>query len=241
MKHIVYFLFFVSYITIAQVGINTTAPTKHLDINGELRVRDLPVANSSLNLITSDSQGNMGKITDAKLLKNIYYQEATSVRTQYVSTTGPYTKNDVNLFLSNTITIPANTKAIVIVNYSTPIGAIGGATTKVNGYMGVRFLKNGVEAPAGSRKFTVPDVYRDPIGAGTYECYNMLTIGATYTETIDNSANSSSLNVTYSLNGYIEQGYSTLPVTYFFNMWSTSGDNFNWGRGSINTQLYLFQ
>jgi hypothetical protein len=69
----------------------------------------------------------------------------------------------------------------------------------------------------------------------------MLTVGATFTETIDNSTNPSSLTITYSLNGYIEQGYSTTAVTYFFNMWSASGDNYNWGRGFINSQLYLFQ
>ena len=44
----------------AQVGINTTTPTKDLDINGELRIRTTPNVVSSTSL-TVDVDGNVGK------------------------------------------------------------------------------------------------------------------------------------------------------------------------------------
>jgi hypothetical protein len=45
----------------AQVGINTTNPTKELDINGELRIRSLPQLPVG-DLLTSDASGNIGRV-----------------------------------------------------------------------------------------------------------------------------------------------------------------------------------
>ncbi|WP_160137316.1 hypothetical protein [Chryseobacterium sp. c4a] len=45
----------------SQVGVNTTTPTKSLDVNGELRVRTIPnqVAPNVTKMITSDANGNI--------------------------------------------------------------------------------------------------------------------------------------------------------------------------------------
>lgn len=56
-------LLFTINLAIAQVGINTVNPTKTLDINGELRVRNIPDTNNPINLLATDADGNVGKIS----------------------------------------------------------------------------------------------------------------------------------------------------------------------------------
>lgn len=143
------------------------------------------------------------------------------------------TSDNTNLGLSITATIPANSTIKVILNYSVPMGTYPiGATTggsdpndNVNGYFGIRFLKNGTEVQAGSRKNIVPFG-----SAGT----NMNTVGANYVEEITNST-SSPIVVTYTLNGYVE---GTFTATRF-NMWASSGANFNWGKGTISVTTFI--
>ncbi|MDR4953623.1 hypothetical protein REB14_15700 [Chryseobacterium sp. ES2] len=49
-----------------QVGINTTAPTKTLDVNGDARIRNLPTLTSStVSPLFSDENGVLGKATIA--------------------------------------------------------------------------------------------------------------------------------------------------------------------------------
>jgi len=218
-------------------GVGTPSPTKKMDVSGELRVRNLPITNSSRDILTSDANGNVTKITNAKLLKDIYFDEATSSIAYFLTSTGSFTIDNIDLELTNTVTIPANTKASIVVNYSVPMGT-NSHTTQVNGYFGVRFLRNSIEAPAGSRKFSIPLLYTSQV-TQQYNSITMVSVSASFLEVVDNSANSSPLTITYSLNGYLEQGYSSGPTTFKFNMWASSGDNFNWGKGFLSTQLYL--
>ncbi len=59
MKTILFFL--LSIMTFGQVGINTTEPTKTLDINGDLRVRDIPLLSNKYVLLADDN-GNITKV-----------------------------------------------------------------------------------------------------------------------------------------------------------------------------------
>ncbi|GGF07244.1 hypothetical protein SAMN05443634_101115 [Chishuiella changwenlii] len=52
-----------SIFTSAQVGINTEEPTKTLDINGELRVRTLPSGDVIDDILVSDIDGNVRKVS----------------------------------------------------------------------------------------------------------------------------------------------------------------------------------
>lgn len=45
-----------------KVGINCTEPTKTLDINGNLRVRDIQEVPTAIYLLASDEQGNVFKV-----------------------------------------------------------------------------------------------------------------------------------------------------------------------------------
>lgn len=60
--YIILSLFSMCYVK-AQVGINTNAPTKTLDINGDLRIRNVQEGSVTNQIVTSDSQGNVGKLT----------------------------------------------------------------------------------------------------------------------------------------------------------------------------------
>lgn len=137
------------------------------------------------------------------------------------------TVNNINLGLSVTITIPAFTQAKLVTTYSVPIGTTTIATN-FGGYFGIRFLKNGTELPAGSRKYTVPAV-----SSGVAS--RMASVNATVGDTVTNNT-AAPVNVTYSLNGYVEPTADTATIR--FNMWSTADPNFNWGRGYMSVQMF---
>lgn len=212
-------------LSFAQVGINTTNPTKDLDINGELRIRNLPTQTGSA-LIAADKDGNIGKL-NAFMISDVNTTVA-SKNVDVTITPSPIIMviDNIDLGLSTTVTIPAHTDGFVIITYSVPIGI--STFTTPRGYYGIRFLKNGIEAPGGSRKFSI-------IISPTTS--NMASVSATYTEKFVGSP--MERTIVYTLNGYIEQIQDQIDHTFRFNMWATSGDNFNWGRAAITKQVYL--
>lgn len=159
--------------------------------------------------------------TDYQLL-GVFTSVATAPVDQAAIASGVIV-NNINLGLSVPITIPANSTAKIAVDYSVPVGTVGSAGTEL-GYYGIRFLKNGTEAPEGSRKYSIP------VGDNGSQ---MASISGKFSETLTNSS-SSPVTITYTLNGYIES--SNLPTR--FNMWATSGNNFNWGKGSMGVTVF---
>jgi hypothetical protein len=128
--------------------------------------------------------------------------------------------------ISLTVTIPPYKQAKITVDYSTPVGMVFDAGL-TKGYYGITFLRNGVEAPMGSRKFTIP--YD---GSGS----RMVTVAGLYNESITNSTGSPIL-LTFSLNGYVETNVSNQIAR--FNMWDGGTNaNYNWGRGAIKAQVF---
>src|SRR5690606_3550902 len=108
-------------LSFAQVGINTTNPTKDLDINGELRIRNLPTQSENAILV-ADKDGNIGKL-NAYMISDINTTVATK-NVDITITPSPIIEviDDIDLGLSTTVTIPANTDGFVIISYSVPIG-----------------------------------------------------------------------------------------------------------------------
>lgn len=214
----------------AQVGINTSSPTKDLDINGELRIRTTPAIASSKTLAV-DSNGNVG-VSNNYILYDIVNVDATNPITYTLPNTTVQTKNNIDLAMSQAVTIPANKTAKIVVSYSIPAGISSSPPSTIDGYLGIRFLKNGIEAPEGSRKFSIADY------SGT-STFAMSSISANYTETIVTGA--SATTVTYSLNGYVEYyGHAIQGVpTIKFNMWQAADPNYNWGRGTLIVQVFI--
>ena len=136
------------------------------------------------------------------------------------------TINDVPLNLTLTVTIPPNSLAKVNLQYSTPIGIV--FNSDLYGYVGARFLREGVEAPMGSRKATLPALESDA---------RMFSLSGLFIEDITN-ATSTPITLTYSLDAYLEYRENTSNATVRFNMWSATGANFNWGRGVMTAQVF---
>ncbi len=137
------------------------------------------------------------------------------------------TVNNLNLGLNITITIPPFTQAKLVTTYSVPIGTTT-ISTNFGGYFGIRFLKNGSELPAGSRKYTVPAI-------STGVASRMASVNATVGDTVVNNT-ATPINVTYALNGYVEP--TSDASTIRFNMWAPTDPNFNWGRGYMSVQMF---
>ncbi|SIR01321.1 beta strand repeat-containing protein [Chryseobacterium sp. RU33C] len=134
--------------------------------------------------------------------------------------------DNIDLGLSLPVTIPANSTVKIVIDYNVPIGTTNSGTTQ-RGYYGVRFLRNGVEAQEGSRKFTVTEGSSTPVGS------QMISLSGKFFETYTNT-NAFPVTATYTLNGYVEG--TNFPVR--FNMWSASGANFNWGKATMGATLF---
>jgi len=209
----------------SQVGIGTTNPTADLDVDGNLRIRSTPDLTSGKQLVV-DKDGNVG-------VNNNYYlilmptTVASSPKVHESDTKFSFIKNDIDLGLSQSVTIPSNKRAKVIVTYSMPLGTRTN-NVDIDGYMGVRFLKNGIENESGSRKFNLNEI--------SGSAYQMGTLSSVFTEEI--VTGDTDLLVNYSLDGYIEQYATTEIVRYVFNMWSSTPPNYNWGRAMLSIQVF---
>ncbi|HLW32395.1 MAG TPA: hypothetical protein VKX40_09040 [Aequorivita sp.] len=219
-------LLFVTSLGFSQVGINTTNPTKDLDINGELRIRNLPVQTGDF-LLGADHDGNIGK-TSVFLISDINSIAASQNVDITISPNQAKTLDNIDLGLSLPVTIPANREAMVIISYSVPMGL--STFSSPRGYYGIRFLRDGTEAEVGSRKHTVMDRPNNS---------NMVSVSNIYTEKFASSPIERIIN--YTLNGYIEHFSSDISNTYRFNMWSPDPlvHNYNWGKAVISKQVYL--
>jgi len=213
----------------SQVGINTSSPTAMLDVNGDMRVRAMS-ENFGSHLLTIDSQGYLTKAKAYML-----YDANEVLATQPVNKTlqGSTTKNNINLGLQTTVTIPANRDVKVIVNYSIPMGTLT-QSEPPSTYIGVRFLKGGNEEPQASRKLSLP-YFPDP---DSENISSMATLTNTYIENF--TPHTTDRTVTYDVKGYIEQHVQgNSSYDYKFNMWSASGANYNWGKASMSYQVYI--
>lgn len=211
----------------SQVGIGTANPTKDLDINGELRIRNLPTNNQSTSVLTTDVDGNVTK-SQSFILWELDSQVATAPVNYTTNTV--VTVNNIDLGLSLTVNIPANVEAKIIINYSVPIGIAN--FSQAIGYYGIRFLKDGVEAPAGSRKFSVLNNFSNQETTA-----NMITVSNIYTENLPSS--NVARTIVFSLNGYIEKFNGNTTNAFRFNMWSAAPPNFNWGRATLTKTVYI--
>lgn len=139
------------------------------------------------------------------------------------------TIDNIDLGLTITVSVPAFTQSKILTIYSVPMGTTT-ISTAFNGYYGIRFLKNGIELPAGSRKNT--------ISTAANVTARMASITASIGDTVINNT-ASAINVTYTLNGYLEAAANLSGSTVRYNMWAASGANFNWGKAYMSIQQFL--
>ena len=219
-----------SAIVSAQVGINTTEPEATLDVNGTVRIQDIPTQSGNF-LLTVNDEGHVSKFRSYLL-----YDVKGAVAENPVSRTltGNETMNNIDLGLSTTLVIPPDVEAKVIINYSVPVG------TELNQYppstyVGLTFLKGGAEMPSGSRKVTLISEDYEANNAIS----NMNTISNVYIETF--APSSLGRLITYEVRGYIEQHVDSgsNSYDYKFSMWDSTGPNYNWGKATLTSQIYI--
>lgn len=224
-------------------GIGTSTPSQKLEVNGNIKFNAVPDAVSVDNsdrvmVLQSDGTGKKVPLSSlqptgtytprgvfvvspsdpVKYALNLSYPSATII-------------NNIDLNYSMTVYVEPNTSSIIVFNYSVPNGltdSTGDAlrlNTSGTVYQGIRFVRNGVEAPSGSRKFLQNGVS---------------TVSGMYTETYDNNT-STQVAITFRLDGYMEIGGGTnFPSGSYarFNMNKASGQNYNWGKGTLTLQQF---
>lgn len=210
------------YISYSQVGIGTTDPTADLDINGNLRIRNIPESDVNNTFLTTDNEGNITKSSNYVLFEANAVNALSPINYNSIGITKV---DNIDLGLSFNIIIPKNKEALVIINYSVPVG-ISSYSSPANTYYGVRFLVDGAEDQSGSRKVSVV------LNAAA----NMNTINCVYYKYYSAQTIERSINIT--LNGYVEQ-YDFGNHQYRFNMWSNSGNNNNWGKATMIKQVFV--
>lgn len=212
------------------MGVNQTIPANKLHvtaISDPLRLEGLQLGTADDDILAVDANGVVKKAVT--VLPQVYQVVATGPVDVSKATVGngTYTNNNVDLGLSQTLTIPANRNALVSVSYSVPAASNGNVSNSgMSTYIGVRFLKNGTEEPIGSRKTTIPLVN----STGSIP-FAVQTISGQYVETVNTGG--TPVTLTFAARGYIEQLVNTTTLGYRFNMYAASGANFNWGKASM--------
>lgn len=146
--------------------------------------------------------------------------------------TGSFIKNDLELGLEVSITVPPNEIMNIIVSYSFPVGTdntLGNQEwsqqVATKGYLGGRFMKStdgGItytEASEASRKYSIPSVdfsgYNNSgnqvasiphaVGSnGDRSSWRMVSVNSQLIETIDNSTGTEPIVINYKVFGYVE-------------------------------------
>jgi len=221
------------------VGIGTVNPQYMLDVAdtsrvNNLKVNDAPLLANATNMVIDDN-GNVGRAY--KTANNFTFGDVYSVVMGE-----PVTNNDTHnsiikipLNVEIEVTTPPHTECLYFIDYNMPCHYIkNNADTVKIGYIGVTLFKtteqSTAELPEGSRKFTT---FRK--GYSNTNAIGMPIIG----KATDRIRNESDIphKTTYSLSGYIEMNVNGDEVR--FGMYAATGENFNWGRGTMSVLSYV--
>ncbi|MBY0488168.1 MAG: hypothetical protein K2P85_13425 [Flavobacteriaceae bacterium] len=155
-KYTFILLLFLNNIITAQVGIETTSPTATLDVNGKLRVRNLPSYNSEPaikdSIVISDGLGNIKRVSSKQIynnniktfVKGSFASTATlslSILSGSVKIPFDFVDFDVNTeFNTTTNSFSPKQDGIYEINVQIKSGGVLSASTN----FGVSILNNGV-------------------------------------------------------------------------------------------------
>lgn len=251
MKQLAYIaIMLLPFLTFAQVGIGTTNPQATLHIAGNLKIDTIPTMNEDYILVT-DSDGFIGKkLSSATSPLSVQTIRATMPdRINYTTTTnGVQIDNDIDLGLGvYTVTINPAQTSLITVNYNIPIGAVNSTLDQIATYIGIKFFIDGVENQDVSRKIQMPvfSTASSLDGLSTTGLFRTDKIISTWTDVITNTTTDPIL-IDFEIRGVLQQARVTntnpsqTGKTYIFGMWSATGDNLNWGKGSLTIQQISF-
>ena len=236
--------------TSAQVGIGTTNPEATLHIAGDLKIDTIPIMNEDYILVT-DSDGFIGKklssVTSSLSIQTI--RAMMPDRINYITTTnGVQIDNDIDLGLGTyNITINPGQTSLITVEYNIPVGAVNSTLDQIATYIGIKFFIDGVENQDVSRKIQMPvfSTATSLDGLSTTGLFRTDKIISSWSDIITNT-NTSPMFISFEIRGVLQQARVTntnpgqVGKTYIFGMWSATGNNLNWGKGSLTIRQISF-
>lgn len=209
-----------------QVGIGVENPEVDLDVNLNTKLSGLKDVSGDLlaydKILFADKDGNLGyqkRNVDAYIYRNSYFEKMTAYYR--------ISNNLSPLGLTVSIPIPANGQSLVEINYS--VSVMNG--TASNASIVLSREENGSETflYEATRSFSFADGYSSAASAKGRAISNI------HYDEITNNSNTIK-NVTYRLYGIVSQNNAQ------FGMWNNNTtdprSNFNWGRGSININVF---
>tara|TARA_R110000772_G_scaffold95789_3_gene194174 strand:- start:17728 stop:18480 length:753 start_codon:yes stop_codon:yes gene_type:complete len=247
MKKLIIIILFPLFIS-AQVGINTTTPTKELDVNGELRVRNIP-SMSSTEYLVKDVDGNIGYSSGGSgqvitIYPTTYMEDPFGISIW----SEEYTTNIANwdLGFEQTITIPDGTSGWIKVEYYMPIGAGTGSDVGVTliAYQGACLFKDNVLIENECSKMNInANSFVSPQGQNNgVETLRCNFVQNSYKEYFTEVADGNDTTITFEVQGYIEHYYKSTPINegigYWWGMWDDiPNNNYAWGRASLDIEV----
>ncbi|MDR1876948.1 MAG: hypothetical protein LBQ84_04925 [Flavobacteriaceae bacterium] len=236
-------LVFTNVLAYSQVGIYTDSPTETLDVNGNIRIRKLVDIDTLQNpyeythVLKVNSDGVLGTMEERKMASNNYdfYGVYSAIMSEPVVNSSLAKNGEyIDLGVSLKVEIPPRSAAIFFIDYNIPINFLAIQSSYI-GYLGITLFKSGSvegkleEIQEGSRKFSAstPSPRADVSG--------MPVLGKAV-EKIDNNTDSR-IYVDYYLYGYIEVNDNEAPIK--FGMYSATGNNYNWGKGTMTIMSYI--
>ncbi len=233
MKHIFLLVtLFMVNIGVAQVGIGIERPEADLDVNVKMQLSNLPNVSTQLDkynrIIYADGYGNLGymeRSADSYVYGTSYFQTMSNPVSVGTTLTP--------LNLSLTIVILPMKKMIVEINYN--IVVINGGTGLGSILLG-KNESNSVELIYNSmRSFSFASNYSTRASAQGRSISNV------YYDELENNTNQVKY-VTYNVYGVLSQPRTPSSNTAYnlFGMWTRPGEpkNLNWGKGSLNINVY---
>ncbi|MDC8103680.1 hypothetical protein MTQ00_03930 [Chryseobacterium sp. B21-037] len=130
-----------AYSQTGQVGINTTAPTATLDVNGNTRIRNVDsIASAPKYILTSDDNGivqkvNVEKLSDSnpEVIRRKIYAVLSKNSSQFLTTKG----TDYNLTYDGVVS-GINTDHLYFNSQKDRINLPPNKTFKITGYIGIK-------------------------------------------------------------------------------------------------------
>ena len=248
MKQLTYILLLLPFLTFAQVGIGITNPEATLHIAGDLKIDTIPVMNEDYVLV-ADSDGFVGKKIGIVPFSVQTIKAIMPSRVNYTTTTNEvHINNDIDLGLGTyTITINPGRTSLISVEYNVPVGAVNSTLDQIATYIGIKFLIDGVENQDVSRKIQMPvfSTATSLDGLSTSGLFRTDKIISSWTDVVTNTTASPML-ISFEIRGVLQQArvnnnnYAQVGKTYIFGMWSSTGNNLGWGKGSLTIQQISF-
>lgn len=204
-----------------QVGIGTIVPSAMLDINGDLRIRNVPSTPVETKYLVIDADGNVGWSTvnggSALITSAQLNQEWRGAYTDIISgTTGYYENTSIDLQMDMDLVVPDGQFHIMILEWAVPVGIKYPVGVSVDATIGVRLYIDNVLMDRETVSVTVKTDGHVFL-RGSHDIYINANTG------VDIVKN-------YRLEGFVIQKSSSVPNTFYRFIYYDSATGFDYGR-----------